>query len=202
MKDPSQLAKTLQELIDEKGTNATQLAKDAGLGQRSVANILDGSSQSPRENTLRAIAAALGVSATRLLTGAEDARVQVPIVGIASAGDGWTPVDTDYDEAADFVLGAADMMAIEVRGDSMHPVYRNGDLLICRREPAKNIANQVGKDCVVQTIKNEHFVKKLTRSPTSPRGFYTLLSYNTATEPIYDVALAWAAPILWVKRRG
>jgi hypothetical protein len=49
---------------------------------------------------------------------------------------------------------------------------------------------------VVKLTNGAGYVKRVVRG--GKPGHYTLLSY--AAEPITDVALEWAAPILWIKR--
>ena len=153
---------------------------------------------SPSIDRFLAIAKALGVSPEYLLTGGTVRTVSIPIVGIVAAGEGWTHVDQHPNDAVEFEAGDSDLIAIDVRGDSMSPVYRNGDTLICRRRPGKYGDNLIGRDCVVLTKSGDGYVKILRRG--SRPGLFNLTSYNPVFEAVEDVQLQWIAPIAWIKR--
>lgn len=55
------LASNLKEIMTQKGTNASQLAKAAKVNPTGVYDILSGKSRSPRLETINKIAQALGV---------------------------------------------------------------------------------------------------------------------------------------------
>ena len=193
----------LKRIIEETpGLSMKAVSLRAHLGATAVHDILERGAD-PKISTLQAIAGALGLPLSALLGGeAEAYRVSIPLVGFVSAGEGWTPVDsaTSPDDAIDFDLGAHDTIGIEVRGDSMSPVYRNGDFLICYRQFGPNADNCINLDCVVRTSDHRHFVKILKRG--SRPGRFSLKSYNPLVDDIDDVALAWAAPVAWVKRQS
>ena len=146
------------------------------------------------------LADTLGVTESWLRFEVGPAVVHIPVVGRVAAGESFIPFDdgplgTGYNEI-DFTLDDADPIAIEVRGESMLPVYRPGDFLLCSRRRGTDIPSCMNKDCVVKTDQGEGFVKKLVNG--SEPGTFTLISYNAA--PIENVRLIWAAPIIWVKR--
>lgn len=85
--------------------------------------------------------------------------------------------------------------AVEVRGDSMLPLYRDGALLYYSRQLPPD--EMVGEMCVVRLEDERMLVKYVRRG--SERGLFTLVSLNAPD--IEDVALQWAAPIDWIKPR-
>ena len=146
------------------------------------------------------LADALGVTESWLRFEVGPAVVRIPVVGRVAAGESFLPFDDNplgsgYDEI-EFTLDDADPIAIEVRGESMLPVYRPGDYLLCSRRRGIEIQSCLNKDCVVKTDQGEGYVKKLIHG--SSVNSFTLLSYNAS--PIENVRLLWAAPIIWVKR--
>jgi phage repressor protein C with HTH and peptisase S24 domain len=199
MEDLTPLAQRIRTLMDEKGFNALSLAKAAKLGDRAIYNIFDGKSASPREVTVRAIAEALGVSAAYLMTGRDEVRPQVQIVGTVSAGEGWAPVDGDGADELDFFIGGGEVVAVRVSGTSMGEAYRDGDTLIGRKRVGKSITELINHDCIVMTVDGRAFVKTLKKGDKP--GVFTLRSYNRAFDDIPNIALSWVAPIEWVKRR-
>lgn len=190
----------LKKMIDETpGLTMKSLSLKAGLHASTLQSILKRGA-SPSVDNFVAIAKALGVSPIRLLEGDERFRLSVPVVGIVgAAGEGWQPVDEAHaSDEVGFDLGSHDTVAFEVRGDSMAPVYRNGDFLICSRQYGPHADNLIGKDCLIKTAKNECFVKILKRG--SRTGRFNLKSYNPVHDDIEDVTLQWVAPVVWIKR--
>jgi len=61
------LANNIQAVMDERGTNSSQLAKMAKINPTGVYDIISGKSNSPKLDTIRKIANALGVSVPYLL---------------------------------------------------------------------------------------------------------------------------------------
>lgn len=121
---------------------------------------------------------------------------RIPVIGAVAAGEGWEPFDDELGEIELKMDGEA--VALEVRGDSMFPVYRNGDLLIGTKRAGPRADNLVGLDCIVMTDDGKRYVKFLSRGSMS--GRFHLRSYNPAHRDVENVKIAWAAPIVWVKR--
>lgn len=153
---------------------------------------------SPSIDNFITICKELGVKPSQILDDAETYTPSIPVVGVVSAGEGWTPLDQDQTETVEFEVGRSDTIAVDVRGDSMSPVYRDGDKLICQRFFGPYADNLINRDCVIQTADGRHYVKILKRG-TKPNRF-NLKSYNPLVDDIEDVSIAWAAPVVWVKR--
>lgn len=101
-------------------------------------------------------------------------------------GAGWVdaPPGTPYD-----------VEAVEVRGDSMLPLYKSGAILYYSKMlPPEQM---LGELCVVRLEDGRNLVKTIRRG--AERGLYTLISLNAPD--IEDVAIEWAAPIDWIKPR-
>jgi SOS-response transcriptional repressor LexA len=185
--------------LNEKGygNNMKGASKAAGLGETALRDLITPGRKgnlNPTMKTLKSVGNLLDLSPTEIMSGVAPP-FRVPVIGRVSAGDGWSSVDDDEREEVELSVedGA---FAILVRGESMLPVYRPGDLLIAIRRPGSKIEAMLGLDCIVETVGGERYVKRL--APGS-KGRFTLRSYNRGD--IEDVALAWAAPITWVRRR-
>lgn len=136
-----------------------------------------------------------------MIYGDERPKISVPVIGIVSAGEGWIAADGARFDPIEFALSdPGETIGIEVRGDSMKPVYRNGDLLICRMHEGRNFDNLVGLDCVVCTTEGVGYIKILRRGSRPFR--YNLKSYDPHVDDVENVQLKWAAPVVWIKRRG
>ena len=187
----------LQKIIDETpGLTMKGIALKAGLSASTLHNILKRGA-TPSVDHFLEICRVVGVGPAELLTGISEPRLQIPIVGIVDADERWSPVDPGG-RGVGFDVGSHDTIGIEVRGDAMAPVYRDGDFLVCYRQFGPHADNCIGLDCVVRTAAGDHFVKILKRG-TRPNRF-NLKSYNPVADDIEDVAIAWAAPVAWIKR--
>lgn len=125
----------------------------------------------------------------------------LPVVGYVGAGAEVVPFDDhamgDGIDKIEAPPGAsADAVAVLVRGSSMEPVYREGDVIVYERR-ADDLAALLNRECVVALDDGRVYIKQLLRG--SAAGLWTLVSWNAP--PIADVRIVWAAPIAWIKRR-
>lgn len=88
---------------------------------------------------------------------------------------------------------------LEITDDGMEPFYQNHDYVAGIMYHDDNILEAVGKNCIIETKSGETYVRQLRLGKKS--GHFNLICLNTQTtseEPaIYDVKLAYAAPVLW-----
>lgn len=189
----------LDKLIVEKGFSRKSLSKAAGFGETFIRDVID-LGRDPGVERLSSICGLLGVSLNQLLYGEAGFSARVRIVGAVSAGEGWAPID-DGDTFTELAIGGGgEPIGLEVRGDSMRPVYRPGDVLIGSKIVQQSFTRLIGLDCIVMTKRGERYVKFLAKG--SVRHRFNLRSYNVGAgyEDIENVELDWAAPIAWVKR--
>lgn len=175
-----------------------KLSEDAGLKRTAVRDAIR--TGNPTIRTLVPLAEYLNVSLSQLVFGTENQAIEIPVVGIVSAGDGWENPDNAEHDPIEFRLDGQGLIAIEIRGESMYPAYRSGDFLVCVKHSGRNLDNLIGLDCAVQTSDGSGYVKKLLRGTKKNR--YNLKSYNLAYEDIVDAEVVWAAPVQWIKRSG
>ncbi|MCS6890074.1 MAG: helix-turn-helix transcriptional regulator [Rhodovarius sp.] len=126
---------------------------------------------------------------------------RIPLIGLAQAGgegffdDGGFPVGGGWDEITLPDITDPNAYALEISGDSMEPVFRDGDIVIV--SPAAPVRR--GDRVVVRTRQGEVMAKQLLRQ--SARRI-ELQSLNPA-HPNYsfDLAdLAWMHRILWASQ--
>lgn len=141
-------------------------------------------------------AKAYRVSKGWLLTGEGDPRQKniAQVVGYIGAGAQVFPIDSDGDDGMldevelDFPMPEGTVAAI-VRGDSMLPVFEEGDLIGYFRDASDPHA-VLGRQCVVKVVDGPIYLKTVKRGSTP--GLFTLSSFNA--RDIEDVGLEWAAP--------
>lgn len=200
------------------GYSASGLAKQAGLDPTSFNKSKrvspEGKPRWPSTESISRILAATGATMSDFLSlideraeiggaGARRARM-VPIIGFAQAGakgyfdeDGY-PAGDGWDEVRfpEFDENAGDpTYALEIAGDSMLPLYRDGDVLLIA--PASTVRR--GDRVVVKTRKGEVMAKELLKQSAAK---IELKSLNPAHEDrvISKADLAWMARIVWVSQ--
>lgn len=126
--------------------------------------------------------------------GPRERRVQ--LAGYVGAGQAVYQFDEGGAGDVESPPGAVpETVAVEVRGDSMLPLYEDGTVLFYSKQLPPD--SMLGKRCVVRLEDERVLVKTLRRG--SDEGLYSLLSLNAPD--IEDVAVQWAAPIDWIKPR-
>jgi phage repressor protein C with HTH and peptisase S24 domain len=127
---------------------------------------------------------------------------RIPLLGMAQAGSGGFfdadgfPAGEGWDHAAfpDAGLGA-DVYALEITGDSMLPLYRDGDTIIV--SPAASVRR--GDRVVVKTRDGEVMAKILKRQ-TADRMELGSANPDHADRSFDRGEIAWIARILWASQ--
>ncbi len=125
----------------------------------------------------------------------------VPLIGFAEAGtggyfdDGGFPVGKGWEETALPTVTDEHAYALEISGDSMKPVYRDGDIIVV--SPAAVVRK--GDRVVVKTKNDEVMVKELKRKQAKSIELKSLNSeHKDRTIPMSDVV--WMARIVWASQ--
>ena len=210
--------RALDTLAAERGLSASGLAKRSGLDATtfnpSKRRMPDGRARWPSTESIAKVLDATGASLedfTALVSGARTlanaagaARSmmrRIPLIGFAQAGgegyfdDGGFPVGGSWDEMTLPDVGDAHAYALEISGDSMEPVFRDGDMVIV--SPAAPIRR--GDRVVVRTNRGEVLAKQLARR--SARRI-ELKSLNVAhPDHSYELSdVAWMHRIVWASQ--
>ena len=208
--------RALDTLAAENGLSASGLARRAGLDPTtfnpSKRRMGDGRARWPSTESLAKVLDATGasleaftalVTGARALSSAATARPtrRIPLIGLAQAGgegffdDGGYPVGAGWDEVSLPEIGDPNAYALEISGDSMEPVFRDGDMVIV--SPAAPIRR--GDRVVVRTTGGEVMAKQLARR--SARRV-ELRSLNPAhPDYTFDLAdVAWVHRIIWASQ--
>jgi len=209
--------RALDTLAAEYGLSTSGLAKRAGLDpttfNRSKRHMPDGRARWPSTESVAKVLEATGasleaftalVSGARALASGGAARAagrRIPLIGLAQAGgegffdDGGYPVGGGWDEVSLPDIADPTAYALEISGESMEPVFRDGDLVIV--SPAAPIRR--GDRVVVRTAAGEVMAKQLARR--SARRI-ELRSLNPAhPDYSFDLAeVAWMHRIVWASQ--
>ena len=201
----------------ERGLSASGLAKRSGLDSttfnRSKRFMPDGRARWPSTESLAKVLFATDITLdafSALVYGARalptklgpvaQAR-RIPLIGFAQAGgagyfdDGGYPVGGSWDEVGLPDVNDPNAYALEISGESMEPVYRDGDLIIV----APSAPIRRGDRVVVKTREGQVMAKQLARR--SARRI-EILSLNPQ-HPDYTFELSdviWIHRIVWASQ--
>lgn len=181
------------------GMSRAKVAKMLGVSPSAVAMWEQGERTPKRESLIR-IANLYGVSLGVLL-GEEDAptkgSVAIPVLGEVAAGYPMFAQENilDYEEISANLATQGEYFALRVKGDSMLPRMRDGDVVIVKRQPTCDD----GQTAVVMVNGDSATVKKvqirddgLMLIPTNPEFapmFYSARSVQTLPVTIIGVVV-------------
>lgn len=126
---------------------------------------------------------------------------RIPLIGYAQAGaqgffdDGGYPVGGGWDEVVFPDLGDPHAYALEISGDSMLPVYRDGDTIIV--SPGAGIRR--GDRVVLRTVEGEVMAKELARISANRIELLSLNPDYPGRTFVHD-EVVWMSRIVWASQ--
>ncbi len=198
---------TIESIAKQAGLSVSGLAKAAGLDPTSFNKSKrispEGRPRWPSTESVSKVLKATGVSFhefARLVEGPGPVR-GAPLLGMAQAGaegffdDAGFPVGQGWDEITLPGLEQDGVYALEINGDSMAPVYRDGDRIIV----GADIQPRRGDRVVVKTTGGEVMAKELTRL-TAKVVELKSLNPDHAGRTLDRKDVQWMAKILWASQ--
>lgn len=195
---------------------ASGLARRAGLDpttfNKSKRNAVDGRPRWPSTESIAKIVEATSTSLEEFAdlmrggaapgAGRTAALATVPLIGFAQAGtggyfdDSGFPAGQGWDEIAlPQAAGDEPVYALEVSGDSMLPLYRDGDIVIV----APGASVRRGDRVVVRTKGGEVMAKVLQRQTSKTIELVSINpEYPDRQFPVSEIE--WIARILWASQ--
>ena len=187
------------------GLSPSALARKAGLDattfNRSKRLGPDGRLRWPSTESIAKVLEATGASIADFvaLMGAKATQTQrIPLIGMAQAGSGGFfddagfPVGAGWEEIAFPAVTDENAYALEISGDSMLPLYRDGDVIIV--SPASSVRR--GDRVVVKTRDGEVLAKELKRRTARTLELRSLNpDHPDRTLDLGEVA--WMARVIW-----
>ncbi len=126
---------------------------------------------------------------------------RVPVIGFVEAGsegffdDAGYPIGSGWDETIFPQVGDPHAYALEISGDSMQPIYRDGDIVVV--SPQGSIRR--GDRIVVKTKEGEVLAKELKRQSSKRIELLSLnRAYGDRILPMENID--WMARIVWVSQ--
>jgi phage repressor protein C with HTH and peptisase S24 domain len=204
-----QIWSAVDRLAARYGFSPSGLARKAGLDPTAFNPSkrvgADGRPRWPSTESIAKILEATGATLDEFMAGLERATRGpargLPLLGFAQAGrggyfdDGGFPVGTGWDEVAFPNITDERVYALEISGDSMLPLYRDGDVIIVSptAEPRR------GDRVVVRTAEGEVMVKELKRRTAKTIELRSLNpEHADRVLPLADVS--WMARVMWASQ--
>jgi phage repressor protein C with HTH and peptisase S24 domain len=197
-------------IAERSGLSASALAKRAGLDSTSFNKSKrvgpDGRQRWPTTESMAKVLSATDTSVAELsalLDGSGEGRPErrIPLIGLVQAGSGGFfddagfPVGGAWEEIGFPGVRDENAYAVEITGDSMEPVYRDGDIIIV----SPNSTPRRG-DRVVVRAKSGEVLAKILKRQTAQK--IELASFNakhdTIVLPTKDVE--WIGRIVWASQ--
>lgn len=206
----SDIWNAIDSLARDRGYSASGLARRAGLDpttfNKSKRKSPDGKERWPSTESiskvLKVTGASLGEFFSQISENSGKSTYQnIPVIGLAQAGtagyfdDAGYPSGGSWEEIPFLNVGDTHAYALEISGDSMEPVYRDGDVIIV--SPGADIRR--GDRVVLKTQDGEVMAKVLRRRTAYKYELSSLnLEHPDRWLPAEDVD--WIARIVWASQ--
>ena len=174
----------LKKLREGKGLSQAKFAKEIGVSQSTV-GMWESGKNKPEFSALLKIADYFNVT-TDILTGIETETqkrsTRVPVLGTVQAG---IPIDAieeiiDYEELKpEMMAHGEEHFALQVKGSSMEPRMREGDVVIVRKQPDVNhddtaiVLVNGGEATIKRVLKSESGIMLAPNNPAYETKFYS-----------------------------
>ena len=202
--------RAVDRLAAKYGLSASGLARRAGLDpttfNKSKRITKEGKQRWPSTESVSKVLEATGASLAEFvaLVGEENAGAmahRIPVIGYAQAGaagyfdDAGFPKGSGWDEVLFPQVSDPNAYALEISGESMEPLYRDGDVIVV--SPAANVRR--GDRVVVRTQQGEVMASELARQSALK---IELKSLNPGHEGrTFDRSeIEWMARIIWASQ--
>jgi phage repressor protein C with HTH and peptisase S24 domain len=202
--------RAIDRLAESHGMTASGLARRAGLDpttfNRSKRMTAAGKQRWPSTESIAKVLRATGASFSDFVALVGDeagggANRRIPVIGYAQAGrsgffdDAGFPIGQGWDEVRFPDIGDPHAYALEVAGQSMEPVYRDGDLIVVSPEASVRRGDRV----VAKTLEGEVMVKHLARR-SARRVELASLNPDYPDRTLAPEELAFLARIVWASQ--
>ena len=180
----------IRKLRSDNDMKQTDLARQLKVGQNTISNWENGRTE-PDSASLQMLATIFGCTIDYLLghDGAKGTRgTLIPVLGDVAAGIPIEAVEdvVDYEEIDAALAATGDFFGLRIKGASMEPRIREGDVVIVRKQEDAD----TGDTAVVLVNGDSATVKRIKKEPD---GGLWLLPNNPAYDPQHFSAAEVAA---------
>lgn len=176
------ITKNLRRVLVDKDISAADMSRDLGISKSTISNWMNGNSV-PRGQTIDRLCNYLCIDRSQLVEdepGQKSDVVRVKIYGEVAAGVPFEMIEDIYDEEEipkDMTRGGKEYFGLVIKGDSMEPRMKSGDIVIALKQETAETG-----DTVIATVNGfAATCKKFRRL----RDGIELVSMNSSYEPMY-----------------
>lgn len=171
----------LQYIMNQRHKNQSDIVKALKVNSANVSAWYNGN-RYPRPETMKKIADFLGCTVAELTTPRKDLSVhaiRIPVLGSVSAG---IPIDMieaviDWEEIDEHTAAQGRFFGLRIKGSSMEPRIRDGDIVIVRQQD-----DAESGDVVITTVNGDTATCKRLRKL---RDGIELIPINPSYEPMF-----------------
>lgn len=175
------MGERIKMLREQRGITQNELAEICKVSDKAVSTWENGRNI-PRMGAIQHMADYFGIPKSAIIENIAPPvnAIRIPVLGNIPAGiplsavediEGWEELSPDM------LRGGKEYFALAVKGDSMIPEYRDGDVLILRKQDSC----ETGDDCAVMVNGDDATFKRVRRSE---KGI-TLQPLNPAYDPMF-----------------
>lgn len=154
--------KQLKKAIAESKIPISRIAERAGISRAHIYKIMN-DEKNVSSLTLEKICKAINIKPSSLYEGNIEIIKghKIPVLGIIPAGIPIEAVEDvlDYEEISEDMATKGEYFALKVRGDSMHPIVNDGDVVIIKQQDDA----ESGKICVVMINGYDATLKRIKK---------------------------------------
>ena len=175
------MGERIKMLREQRGITQSELAEICKVSDKAVSTWENGRNI-PRMGAIQRMADYFGIPKSAIIENIAlpADRVRIPVLGSIPAGIPLSAIEDieDWEELSpDMLRGEKEYFALAVKGDSMSPEYRSGDVLILQRQDSC----ETGDDCAVMVNGDDATFKRVRRTE---KGI-ALQPLNPAYDPIF-----------------
>lgn len=172
-------SKRLSEMMQRENINQVELSRIIGVSESTVGKWVLCKSM-PRMGIIQKLADHFHVGKSYFLeetpkdSSPAGRGVRIPVLGRVVAGIPIEAVEEilDYEEITPELAATGEFFALQVKGDSMEPTLRDGDVVIVKKQPTVDS----GDIAIILVNGNDATVKEIKESPSG----ITLIGHNVA----------------------
>lgn len=174
----SKLIQRLKNVMSKKEISPAELSRRSGITPSSISDYLTGKYE-PKQDKIDLIARALNISPAWLMGydseySTRKKGTRIPVLGRVAAG---IPIEAiedveDWEEIPESMAKKGEYFALRIKGDSMLPEIKEGDVVIVRKQSCVDS----GEIAIVLVNGTDATCKKIQKQESG----ITLIGYNTA----------------------
>lgn len=161
----NKIIENLSNAIYKSGKTISEISRKSGISRPFIYKILNKETPTVSIDTVSAICSALNINTDYIYSSTPEKKtsVKIPVLGVIPAG---IPIEAiedvlDYEEISEDMARRGNYFALKVKGDSMLPTIKDGDVVIVKQQDDADS----GQICVVMINGYDATLKEIKKNP-------------------------------------